>query len=901
MIGRTLAHYEITAEIGAGGMGIVYRARDTRLGRDVALKFLPEEVAGDPERVARFRREARILATLQHPGIAAIHGLEEADGHVFCILEFVRGETLGRRLKKGTVPLPEALRLLREIAAALAAAHEHGILHRDVKPENLMIEPEGRVKVLDFGLAKSFVARESDRTGPPGTTITAPLTLPGTIQGTVNYMSPEQARGEEVDRRTDVWSFGCVMYDLLAGRRAFDDPTPTDVIAAILKDEPDWSQLPSEVPERVRHLLQRCLRKDRARRLHDLADAQIELDEVLESQEHPDREPALKPRPRWGRLPLAAIGIVFLALLGFAGRSILRRSDPDEKQVYHLTLTLPESTPLAVQDAGALAISPDGRKLVFVTADETGSALYLRELDKPNPRSLAGTEGGCQPFFAPDGASIGFFAHGLLKRLPLDGGAAIPICEAEGPRGGSWSEDGEIVFAAGDSGSGLFRVAATGGVPRAIALRTPDAQRERISWPSFLPGGESILAVVGTGFSYEPMNIARIDLEEGRLKILAEGDMAPVYHPSGFVVATRGRSLIGLPFEPRKKSPVGDPFVASEDLWALVVPQYALARNGTLVYALEGANRGEGGEWTDRTPVWVDSQGKLTPLGAPARAYTLPSLSPDGSFVAFSVLGEKTIENWVYSVERGTLSRLTRRGNEHLPIWTPDARRIIFASDVAGGAPNLYWMAADGTGEAQRLTWSDYHQCPSSVSPDGRYLSYTEARAGNATDIYLLDLAGDLVPRPFAVSASNDRQGMISPDGGWIAYTSDRSGVEEIYLERFPDGRGRTQITTKGGWNPLWSRDGRRLFFWNRTARGVNQSVGVEIWSVEIDLENGNPRVGRPQLFAAGRFREHFAAKPNFDVSPDGGSLLLLTEGVDYVMPREIHVVLNWTATLADR
>ncbi len=910
MIGKTLAHYQILAQIGAGGMGVVYRARDTRLDRDVALKLLPDDVTSDPERLARFRKEARLLASLNHPGIAAIHGIEESEGQLFLVLEYVHGETLAARLKRGRPTVPEGLLLLRDIAVALAAAHAQGVIHRDLKPANVMIEPDGRVRILDFGLAKSLAslhaerraadtgARATSELSAAATTESVTVTESGRIVGTVSYMSPEQAKGEASDRRADVWAFGCVMYEVLTGKRLFDAPTITETLAAILKEEPDWEKLPAGVPDVARSLLRRCLRKDRDRRLHDLADAAIEIDEVLDLLAHPVPTARQAPRrsARWVLMlaPLLAASLC----AGFLARGYLGKQEPHD--VKQLAITLPATDALALDQAVGLALSPDGRRLVYLARRDGRLQLFLREMDGRDASAIPGTEGADYPFFSPDGAWVAFYASGVLKKASLERGTVLPLCEAPSFSGGAWGADGTIVFSGGRQGPSLFTVPAAGGTPRPLDVRIEGPAGTMLFFATPLPEGKGILAVTSTNFIYEPKRIVAIDPAQGTLNAIAEGSGRPVYLPTGHVVFARGGSLVAVPFDIRRLEPRGDPFVVSEETSSARIVEIALALDGTLAYVLEEDLNAASGSLPEYTPVWVDRAGRIEPLGAPSRRYVFPNLSPDGKHVAFSIMGDEEITDWIYSLERGTLSRLTLSGNDHLPIWTPDGKRITYASDL-GGPPNIYWMAADGTGEPERLTWSEFHQCPCSWSPNGRYLLYADFSKETSSDILFLDMDGDRQPQRFRATNAYESHGMVSPDGGWVAYTSSLSGQVEVYVERFPAGGNRVQISVDGGNSPMWSPIGNELFYWGSAPpeSGADENR-VRVYAADIQT-HGPLSVGKPKVLFDGEFLPHGAARPNYDVTRDGQRFLFLMAGEAAIPVREIHVVLNWGRRLRER
>jgi Tol biopolymer transport system component len=896
MIGRTLAQFRVLEQVGAGGMGAVYRARDTRLDRFVALKVLPPDIAGSPEMLARFHREAKSLAAVQHEGIASIHGIEEVDGVSFLVLEFVEGETLEARLSRGRVGVVEALNWMREVAEAVAVAHERGIAHRDLKPANIMLTPRGRVKVLDFGLAKNLSTAGAGSPGDPTITLVGTLTRPGQVMGTASYMSPEQARGDLVDARADVWAFGCVLYEALAGRRAFDEPTPTGTLAAILRDDPDWGVLPAATPPSVRRLLRRCLYKDAGRRLRSLADARLDLEDAIRESTAPGGARGWWSRSPWWRTALVALGILGALAAGFGLRGITGRSPRPAREVRNLSVSLPAGDIL--KPSCGLALSPDGRQLVYGARRQGKSLLFLRDLRLADAVPLAESETGYAPFFSPDGNWIGFLDGELLRKVPAVGGAPVTVCEAPGASGGAWGNDGTIVLAMRNQASTLARVSADGGVARPIPPEPGDSVRVQEFGPSFVPHPGAVLVARGSGFLYEAIRVVGVDLGSGRRRELGVSDSPPFYVQTGHILFARGRSLFALPFDPGRMRGRGDPVVVAADLWKNSAPEFAVSGNGTLAY-IPSSTLPDSSAVADRTPVWVDRTGAVTPVGAPHRPYALPNIAPDGRRIAFSVLLEKSIANWVYSIDRGILSRLSFDGNDHLPIWSPDGRQVAFASDRAG-APNLYLVDVDGAGPPERLTHSEYHQCPSSWSSDGRYLVYVEARPDGNQDILYLDLRGDRTPHPFLCNPCYESQGMISPDGRWIAYSSSRSGRVEVYLSAFPGGRPTLQLSADGGWQPMWSRDGREVYYVMNLEPSTNSGANAEVMAVSIEA-GGESRPGRPRSLFRGRFRPHPGARANYDVSPDRQRFLFTAEGPEYVPPREIRLVLGLAGDLTHR
>ena len=707
MTGKTLGHYQVTGKLGAGGMGEVYRATDTRLGRDVALKVLPEAFARDPERLARFEREARVLAQLNHPNIAAIYGFEHVDGVPFLVLEYVPGQTLAEMI--AAVPLaPETLlQICSEVGYALEEAHSKAVVHRDLKPANIKITPEGKIKVLDFGLAKAFADESAGGDPAQSPTLSVGATRVGTLLGTAAYMSPEQARGQPLDRRTDIWSLGCVLYEMLAGKRAFSGASITDVVAAVVRAEPDWTALPASTPAAMRALLRRCLEKDPRRRLQHIGDARILLEELEEPA--PALSPA-RPAAPWPRrvLPWALALLMAVA----AALAWWRATRPQPGPVTRTQVTLSPTDRLVLADAPCLALSPDGTRLVY-TARRAGRAqLFLRRMDRFEAAPIAGTEGTEGPFFSPDGEWVGFFAGGKLKKAALSGGAPVALCDAQDSRGAAWGADDVIVFTpSGALGAGLMRVSASGGAPQ--ALTTPDAKQGESGhrWPEILPGGKALLFSVWTGGSFEEARIAVLRLDTGERKTLLEGGTNPRYAAGGsgggYLIFARAGGLLAAPFDAAQLRLTGPPVPVLSGLITNArtgAAQFTLSATGSLAYVPGSADSGE------TSLVWVDRKGQVAPLTAAHRTYTNPRLSPDGRRLAVTPLAAGGRHVWVLDLARNTAARLTFEGNTNSsPAWSPDGRRIVFRSNQAG-ADNLYWKPADGSGPEERLTTSGNNQ-----------------------------------------------------------------------------------------------------------------------------------------------------------------------------------------------
>jgi Tol biopolymer transport system component len=873
--GTKLGTYEVTVHIGSGGMGEVYQAHDTKLGRDVAIKVLPEAFAHDPERLSRFQREAKMLAALNHPNIATIYGLEQSSGTSYLVMELVSGETLAERVKReGAFPIQEALKIAVQIAEALEGAHEKGIIHRDLKPANVKVTLEGKVKVLDFGLAKAFAGDgvSSDPSDSP--TLSMAATMHGVILGTAAYMSPEQARGKSVDKRTDIWAFGCVLYELLTGKQAFQGEDVTEILAAVVKTEPDWQAVPSAVPAKVRDLLRRCLQKDKTMRLRDAGDARIEIHEALTSPApNVPAVPTLPAVPAWRQVAVA--GIVLLAGAAIAGVAVWKLRPGSPQPVSRLAVPLPPGESLRMLNTQVLALSPDGSRIAYVSSRAGKQQIYLRAFDSMESKALSGTEGAESLFFSPDGKWLGFSAGGKLMKVSMSGGAPLSICEAQNPRGVTWGDNGTIVFAPGFGVSGLSQVSAAGGKPQAITSRDPTAEEEADRWPQLLPGGRAVLFTAwNRNLDDAQIIVQRLDTRERR--IILQGGTDPRYVPSGHLVYARAGTLMAVPFDLSRFQVTGEPIPVAEDVSLATegVAQFDISRTGSLVY-VPGDLQGNG-----RRLVWVDRKGKEQPLEAPPRNYLNPRLSPDGQRVAVTIQGAND-DVWVYDIPRQTLSRLTSQARSLNPIWTPDGKRIIYRSNRTG-ILNMFWKAADGSGEEERLTVSQSNQWPSAVSPDGQALAFVSS----GRDLWILNLTGDRKSHPFQKTRINENSPSFSPDGRWLAYTSDESGLNEVYVQPFPAGGRKVQISTEGGEQARWARSGE-LFYRN----------GDKIMSIALTTQ---PTLvaGKPRMV----FEGGYEPGSGYDVSQDGQRFLMLKPVESQASaPTQINVVLNWFEELKQK
>ena len=873
-------------------MGEVFRARDTKLNRDVALKVIPDTFALDPDRVSRFTREAQVLASLNHPHIAAIYGFEDSGAIHALVLELVDGETLAARIARGPIPINEALPIARQICEALEAAHEHGIIHRDLKPANIKLRADGSVKVLDFGLAKAMEPVSTDGASVTDSpTITTPaMTQSGVVLGTAAYMSPEQARGLPVDKRADVWAFGVVLYEMLIGRRPFDGQTVSDSLASVLKDEPNWDS----VPARARLLLRRCLEKDPKRRLHDIADARIEIDEVLAGTGEGHQVLAPCPRP-WQQAQVAwSVAAVFLLVAVAFGFAVYRRGVADATPTVRSTILAPDGTfigaPTITGQGLSLALSPNGRYLVFVaTGSDNRSRLWLRSLDGNSPESLAGTEDGVRPFWSPDSRSIAFFSLNdrKLKRVDVTGRQVLTVYE--NPQlsggGGTWSADGEILFvyASVETNSpAILRVADSGGIPVPATTIDARAERRHIA-PVFLPDGRHFFytSIPTTG----PLSVymGRLD---GPEKVLMLRDAANVQYVPGRLLFVRGTTLVAQPFDAERRVLTGEGAPIVEGLAIDTTSragEFSASATGVLAY-----QAGMSGGVSQLT--WFDRTGKATGVLSEPADYNSVNLSPDGTRAAVSLRdANRNMDVWIVDVARSVRTRLTfDPADDAIGVWSPDGTLIVFDS-ARTGRRDLYRKAANGSGSEDIIDASPISKLPTSWSSDGRFLLYnspsTTPQTGN--DLWVLPLVGQQKPYRFLQTSFNEGRAQFAPDGRWIAYASNESGRNEVYVASFPGPGGKWQVSSGGGGSPRWRRDGRELFYMaldgNLMAAAVNSRESVfEVVAVRA-------------LFKP-RMRDQFNGLA-YDVTADGERFLVNTL-IDRTASSSITLVVNWPGLL---
>jgi serine/threonine-protein kinase len=883
--GQRLGRYEVLDLLGAGGMGSVYRALDPSLGREVAIKALGRTFRGDSASLKRFEREARVLATLSHPNIATIYGFEHLDGSPYLVLERVDGQTLASRLQRGAIPVDDAIGIATQIVAGLEEAHAQGVVHRDLKPSNVMLTPDGRVKLVDFGLAKTTRASA-------GLDVSAdPITAPGVVLGTARYMSPEQVKGEDVDTRCDVWAFGCVLYEMLTGRPAFAGRSVSEVVAAVLRDDPDWDALPPAVPRNVVRLLRRCLRRDSRFRLQHVGDARLDLTE----QEEPATATMGTVRSSVERRALIAIAIAVIATLGafVAWRS--PRAVPPNRPA-RLSLELPARLALANEPAAPFAIAPAGSHIVFEAVEGGIQQLYVRELTDPAMRLLPGTEGARQPFFSTDGAWIGFFANRKLSKVPLAGGPVLQVADiGNNPRGMVWAPDGTIVFAAPQT-AGLSRVSGNGGKP--TPLTTLDKARGEAShrWPDLLPGGKWVLFTVGLEeAAYDEARIDVVSLETGERREVMPNATFGRYSPDGRLLFVRGGHLHAVGFDVDRLVVQGTPEVVLDPV--RYDPRngggyVAVSASGSLLY---GPGEPTASEFYLS---WVDREGRLSRVSDPPRPFRSIKTNPDGRRIAAVIGTSAESDLWVVDAN-GTLSRLSFGLSPHRPTWTSSGSGITVAAQKDGTWRLLTW-AADGKGEPTVLLESPHRVYPNAWSRDGRHLIFQESRPETGWDLKVLevDAAGRPVgaPRDFASTPFHETGAAISPDGRWVAYESDEiDGLIQIYVRSFPDAAHKTRMSPSGGRLPAWDSRGNLHYL---------ETPDYTMWAVHTAEKNAQLIVDTPQAVWQGpgaaallrRIANPLLGGTSYDVDPSGTRFLVLETPATSAVPElsQPMIVLDW-------
>jgi Tol biopolymer transport system component len=878
--GTRLGAYDIVALIGSGGMGEVYRARDSRLNRDVAIKVLPADVAADHDRLARFEREAQVLASLNHPNIAQIHGVDDSSGTPALVMELVEGPTLADRIAKGPIPLDEALPIAKQIAEALEAAHEQGIIHRDLKPANIKVRSDGTVKVLDFGLAKAFdpvASAVGNATMSP--TLSIHATQAGLIMGTAAYMAPEQVRGGTVDRRADIWAFGVVLYEMLVGRRLFEGDTASDTLASVLREPIPLESLPADTAPSIRRLLRRCLERDQKRRLHHIADVRLELDDHGDSSTFAGVGPAAAPSTpslQARVLPWAAASVL-LAALGGLSFTHFREAVP----AVPLEMRLEINTP-ATGHPSSFALSPDGRMMVFTgTADEQ-SSLWLRSLDSGSAKPLRGTEGGIFPFWSPDSRSVGFFADAKLKRIDVDTGSLLVLANTNNaPRGGTWNRDGVILFAP-RSAQGILRVAAAGGEPSPVT-RLLSTQIGHV-FPQFLPDGRHFL-FYGIGRPDKGVYIGQLDAQDARRVI--DADTAATYASLGYLLFGRQDTLFGQRFDPVRLTLIADAVPISDQAFLESDPTARMSPVSASATGLIAHRTGTG--VNGQQFVWVDRSGKeLEKVGASDRLRPgNPALSPDGRHVVLDRTLEGNSDLWMLELSRGIPTRLTSDpAIDAYPLWSPDGKSIVFASNRKG-VFDLYQMPAAG-GQEELLLATPLSKVPLDWSRDRRFLLYVVADPKTGSDLWALRLDGDRKPFPVVQTTFTESGGQFSPNGKWVAFHSNTSGRLEVYIQSFPGPGPSNPVSTTGGAQPRWRPDGKELFYIGLDGRLMAVSITIAATGT---VEPGVPVPLFPTHI--GGAVPGGTSRQNYMVSPDGQRFLMNTvvsEGP--VSP--ITVILNW-------
>jgi Tol biopolymer transport system component len=911
--------FRIERELGRGGMGEVYLARDTRLDRRVAIKALPAHLATDPDRLARFQREAKVLASLNHPGIAAIYGLEEADGHQYLVLEFVEGETLADRLARGPLALEEALPLAKLIAEALEVAHEKGVIHRDLKPGNIMVTADGAAKVLDFGLARAAdaaAASSSDAGGqgvPPTLTSPAPInspTIPGAIMGTAGYMSPEQARGKPVDKRSDIFSFGCVLYEMLSGAQPFRGETIADAIGATLHKETDPALLPMRTPRRVRELLEKCLAKERRNRLQDIGDARLELERAISGPaEHAE---APRETRSWWKTPrglvavsLSGAAVTALAALGIA--QIQARSEREQRtaataqsprQVVRFTIEPPAgyTLPLFISSGTGIAISPAGDRIVFVAESNGQSVLCVRDIASSQSRVLPGTEGATSPFISPDGKWAGFVARNRLLKVPTQGGPPLTVCEAAQSSSFAWLDDGTIVWGAGNAG--IWRVRAEGGKPEQFVAAGPQTKAPPGGNPTLgfdvpvaIPGAEYILCCSWDGPTTESFNVLAVSLKDGSLRTVLRTAAEPRLIASDRLVFMRGTTVMTVGFDPATGTTVGDPTVALEgvrmDQWCDSA-YIAASRGGDFAY-VPGGRYG-----ADKRLVRIDASGTAKPALDTTDNYSAsPAIAPDGRRVAMTTLRSK-LELWIIDLERRSMSLVCGSGEIYAPVWSRDGKSILAHYVSREGQASLARWKVGGSAEPELLPHAesnDVFYTPAQELPDGSgLLVQSEANLISAKpDIQIYDYAQAKF-RPVRNRPVSEGQPCLSPDGTMLAYVSDESGRTEVYLGPLSGGGTDTQVSSTGGMWPCFSPDGKRLAFYD---------LAGNVLCAAIETGGGAPTAAAPTKLVEGvKFNLQSSNRGGFCFLPDGELLVIERAAWERQEP-VIHVILNWATELA--
>jgi serine/threonine-protein kinase len=896
--GTRLGRYEIRSLLGSGGMGEVYRAHDKNLSRDVAIKVLPASLSQDGERLRRFEQEAKAAGALSHPNLLTVYDVGSHEGAPYIVAELLEGEELRERLDDGAMPTRKVVEYAMQIAQGLAVAHDRGIIHRDLKPENLFVTADGRIKILDFGLAK-LSQRGEMGTGSEDVTRKA-LTNPGTVMGTVGYMSPEQVRGQRSDHRSDIFSFGAILYEMLSGQRAFRRDTAAETLTAILKeDPPELSETNTKINLYLDKVVRRCLEKTPERRFQSAHDLGFALEESINasgSASHPSTSAGLlrTSTPWLSRGNLGwAVAALFLAasIVGFALYIKTSASKGDIEPVRQFALAPPVDGELDLQSL-ALLFSPDGNQVVSTNVVSGRSKLFVRPLVASSARPIEGTEGASDPFFSPDGKWLAYFANGLLKKIPIAGGAAETVCEATNPRGGVWSDDGSIIFTPGTDNA-LFQVSANGGTPIPVSTLDGSARERSHRWPDALPGGKSVLFSIAydVGNPLDNANVALLDLATGKYRILIKGAAFPRYIP-GHIVYARNSSLLAVPFDLKKREVTGSPVTVLENV--MIFPssarvQFSFSRGGDLVY-LEGRS----GDNRDAAQplVWLDRRGNEQLLTETRQRFSSPRLSADGRIVLVEVADPEPAI-WSYDINRGTLTRIIHGGLSYGPVPSPDGTRVAYEATRDGTAGA--WVARMDGSDEQRLTSSKRADVPTSWTPDSRKLAITSGAESGFMEVRVVSIEGDhsiekLISGPFNAGGAQ-----FSPDGRWVAYVSDESGRNEIYARQYQEPANRVQISVNGGTQPMWSRNGRELFFRN----------GNELLAVNVTL-GSNVTASKPVVLFSRAMPESTSGRmyklsSDYDVSSDGQRFIIPKSNPESADNPRARLILNWFSELKQR